>query len=154
MSAHHAEPFPKSALWCAGVLLTLSIIAAGAGRIQHLTSKPVDPLRGARVTKSAELGFADARDGSVVVRDAGTGRLLQVLKPGQGGFVRGVMRGLARERRSLGQGPAQPFRLILADQGALWLRDEATGRMIDLNSFGSENRGAFLSLLSSDRVRS
>ena len=81
-----------------------------------------------------------------------------VLSPGdlkdKRGFVRGVMRGLARDRISRHIGEAPPFRLSQARDGELWLQDTATGRLIDLESFGVTNRAAFLDLLHSAEARS
>jgi putative photosynthetic complex assembly protein len=57
------------------------------------------------------------------------------------------MRGMARERRMNGIGPALPFELTQWANGALTLRDPATGRAIELGSFGATNRAAFARFL-------
>ena len=60
-----------------------------------------------------------------------------MIEPGQQtGFIRGVMRGLARERRMRGIGDAPPFNLSLWRDGELSLTDSATGRSIELTAFG------------------
>ena len=154
MSAIDSEPFPRPALICAGVLLTLSLAAAAGGRLLHATGAPPEPATASADVLAAQLRFADGPDGSVRVSDAGDGRIVSTVKPGEGGFVRGVIRGLAhdRMRRKITSGP--PFRLTLAKGGALRLTDEATGREIDLNAFGADNRQAFVDLLQADRGRS
>ena len=74
--------------------------------------------------------------------------IVSVIEPGQQtGFIRGVMRGLARDRRSRGIGNAPPFNLTLWRDGELSLTDSATRRSIELTAFGSTNRAAFAALL-------
>jgi putative photosynthetic complex assembly protein len=66
---------------------------------------------------------------------------------GTNGFVRGVLRGLARERRLNDVGAQPPFQLTRWSDGRLSLDDPATGRRIDLVAFGPTNAGAFAQLL-------
>ncbi|HVF93642.1 MAG TPA: photosynthetic complex assembly protein PuhC [Sphingomonas sp.] len=97
---------------------------------------------------SRDLRFLDRADGAVVIEDVRTGKIASVIRPGEKtGFIRGVMRGLARERRSRGIGDAPPFDLTLWRDGELSLTDSATGRSIELTAFGSSNRAAFAALL-------
>ena len=63
------------------------------------------------------------------------------------GFVRGVMRGLARDRRARGIDNRPPFTLTLWRDGELSLTDTATGRTIELSAFGPTNRATFAALL-------
>jgi putative photosynthetic complex assembly protein len=95
------------------------------------------------------LRFSDETDGSIRVQNAKTGQRVATIQPGSGGFVRGVMRGLARDRISRHIGEAPPFRLSQAQDKRMTLEDTATGRVIDLESFGSGNRDSFLQLLAS-----
>lgn len=91
------------------------------------------------------LRFIDAPDKSVQVLDADTGvEVYRVV--GEAGFVRGILRGMARERRRLGKGPEQPFELSL-DGGLLTLRDLATGGHVELTAFGPTNAGDFARML-------
>ncbi len=143
MSAMDAEPFPRGALIAAAALLGLSIVATAAVRLVRITApSPVAAPRAAPVA-SVDLAFADQTDGSVSVRDSHTGALVATLSPGTNGFVRGVLRGLAHDRMTRHIGAAPPFRLTELDRGRLFLRDTATGREIDLQSFGVDNRDAF-----------
>ena len=59
----------------------------------------------------------------------------------------GKMRGMARERHMRGVGMAPPFTLTLWKNGTLSLEDKATGRSIEIGSFGPDNRAAFAALL-------
>jgi putative photosynthetic complex assembly protein len=83
-------------------------------------------------------------DKSVQVLDADRAEVYRVV--GEAGFVRGILRGMARERRRLGKGPEQPFELSL-DAGLLTLRDLATGGQVELTAFGPTNAGAFARML-------
>ena len=66
---------------------------------------------------------------------------------GANGFLRGTLRGLARERKRQGVGAEQPFRLIGRADGRLTLEDPATGRRVDLESFGPTNAAVFAQML-------
>jgi hypothetical protein len=61
------------------------------------------------------------------------------------------MRNLVHERRSNGLGPAAPFRVAASSDGRLILEDRATGRLIELEAFGSTNAGVLASFLGDHR---
>ncbi len=147
MSALDHEPFPKGALVAAFALVGLSLLATTAVRLARITSPaPVAAEQGTPVA-SVDLWFNDQTDGSIRVRSAKTGQTISTIKPGEGGFVRGVMRGLAHDRIRRHIGDAPPFRLSQARNGQMTLEDTATGRVIDLESFGVGNRDSFMQLL-------
>lgn len=103
--------------------------------------------------QSRRLRFFDRADGAVVIHDVTLGKTASVIEPGQEtGFIRGVMRGLARERRMHGIGDGPPFTLTLWQDGQLSLTDSATGRSIEMTAFGSSNRAAFAALLPKARA--
>lgn len=108
----------------------------------------------ALVVLSCELRFEDGPAGSVLVYSAPDGALLQTFESGTGSFVRGVLRSMTRERRSLQASPEKPFRLARHADGALTIRDEATGRLMVLNAFGPTNAGVFARLLDASQVDS
>lgn len=149
---HHNETLPKAALMGAGGLILITLAVTGAVAV-GLMPGPVtaDAQRQAEhMAKRAErdLLFLDQPDGSVLIRDAGRGETASVIEAGsKTGFIRGVMRGLARDRHMRGLDASPPFRLTLWDNQRLSLRDMATGRVIELNGFGDTNRAAFLALL-------
>jgi putative photosynthetic complex assembly protein len=99
-----------------------------------------------------ELRFEDRSDGSIAVFDGKTGAEVDAVT-GQAGFIRGTLRGLARERRARGLGPEQPFQLIGRADGRLTLSDPATGRTVDLESFGPVNAGVFAQMLDTHSAR-
>ena len=82
-------------------------------------------------------------------RCAAAARVIDTVAPGTNGFLRGTMRGLARERKRQGIGPELPFRLIGRADGRLTLEDPGTGRRVDLESFGPTNAAVFAQLMAS-----
>lgn len=152
MSHDHANTLPRGALALCGAIVGLSLAATTAVRLGGIapSASPV-LLRAAEhvaPVASRDLRFVDRADGAVVITDVTDGRPAGMVAPGStSGFIRGVMRGLARDRhmRGLGDGPA--FRLTEWHDGELSLTDLATGRAIELSAFGSTNRAAFAALL-------
>lgn len=138
------RPFPRGPLVGAGALVLLTILLAATARFTGLGTTEVET---ASPVESRDLRFEDRADGSVVVLEAKDGTLVERLAPGTNGFVRGVMRGLARERKLEGIGDEKPFRLTLWDDGRLSLLDTATGREIQLVSFGQTQFEVFAEML-------
>lgn len=137
-------PFPRGPLIAAALLISFTIAAAAIGRITGI-GKTTEP-DAATVTERS-LRYEDRPDGSIVVLDGRDESLITILAPGTNGFMRGTLRGLARERKSRGIGAEQPFELIARADGRLTLIDPATDRRIDLESFGPTNAAAFAQLL-------
>ncbi len=153
MTAHsHADMLPRGTLVTAAALVLFALGAVAIMRIAHVpaSASPL-ALRAANhmvPVASRNLRFIDRADGAVLIEDADSGGTASVIAPGQQtGFIRGVMRGLARERRMHGIGNQPPFNLSLWRDGELSLTDSATGRSIELTAFGSTNRASFAVLL-------
>lgn len=145
------DHFPKVALWGAAVLVTAAIVFAAAGRQQATSSVSASATFDLTRPTAVELGFRDREDGGVAVLDGSSGAEIATLAPGTNGFVRGVMRGLARERRLHGLDHTRPFRLARWPDGHMTLEDTATGRLIELASFGITNQAAFGALWAAAR---
>ncbi len=154
MSALDHEPFPRGALIAVAALVGLSLVATTAVRLVRISTPAPVAVAPPAPAASADLRFSDQADGSIQVRNSRTDRVVATIQPGVGGFVRGVMRGLARDRISRHIGEAPPFRLSQARDGRMSLEDTATGRVIDLESFGAGNRDSFVRLLNSPGARS
>lgn len=153
MSHVHQNPIPEGALTLMGLIVVTALTVTTGARVFQLppAAQPA-ALRaadgGAVRVSERRLRFADRADGAVVVTDAATGRTVAVQAPNSNsGFIRGVLRGFARERRMRGLGPAAPFTLTLWQNGQLSFADPATGRIAELGGFGETNRATFLSLL-------
>ncbi len=138
------RPFPRGPLFGAGALVVLALMSAAMSRFTGLGTMTVDE---ANAVVSRDLRFEDRSDGAVAVLGAKDHKVVEILPPGTNGFVRGVLRGLARERKSEGIGTEPPFRLTQWDDGRLSLEDSATGRRIELVSFGQTQFDVFAQLL-------
>jgi putative photosynthetic complex assembly protein len=153
MSAIDHEPFPKGALFAAGSLIALSLIAAAVGRYQNL-NPPADAVISAPVPNQVlKLRFRDEPDGSVIVSNADTGATLDVISPGEDAFIRAVMRGFVRDRKLRKIGAEVPFNLSLYPNKRLTMSDPTTGKEIDLRAFGPTNEGAFARFLEIPEAR-
>ncbi|MGJ3649117.1 photosynthetic complex assembly protein PuhC [Sphingomonas sp. GlSt437] len=148
----HDPTVPPGALIAAGVLVVSVIATAGFMRLAQVPAAATPALVRAAdhavPVTTRVLSFADRADGGVAITDVTSGRLVRAIEPGeQQGFIRGVMRGMARDRKLRGIGAAQPFTLTLWQDGQLSLIDRTTGRALELGGFGETNRQAFLALL-------
>lgn len=141
---HVAQNIPRGVLIGAAVMIGLTIALSSAAR---LTGIGTTHMPEAAAVESRRLHFADQRDGSIAVTDATTGGMVAVVPPGTNGFLRGTLRGLARERKrqDIDAGPA--FNLVRWADGRLTLEDPTTHRVVDMGAFGPTNSGAFAELL-------
>jgi putative photosynthetic complex assembly protein len=149
----HEQTMPKGALTAALLLVVTALALTTLVKVGVLSREAIPAVARSEAhiapTVVRQLTFTDRGDGAVVVRDVNTGETVRVLVDGVpgNGFVRGVMRGMARERHIRGVGMAPPFTLTLWKNGTLSLEDKATGRSVELGSFGPDNRAAFAALL-------
>ena len=155
----HADMLPRGTLVIAGALVVFALTATTIVRVAHIppSASPALMRQAEHIApvRSRLLRFTDRADGAVVIEDVGHGVIASVIEPGQQtGFIRGVMRGLARDRHARGIGSRTPFDLTLYRDGELSLTDTATGRSIELTAFGSANRASFAALLDSKAPRS
>jgi putative photosynthetic complex assembly protein len=144
MSQHvHTQSVPKFALVGAALLMTLTLAVAGfskAGRDER-REQPGPALA------AVELRFEDRPNGSIAVLDAFTGKETSLVPAGTNGFIRGVLRGMFRERKLEAMGRDGHFRLSREANGRLMLEDLGTHRRVDLDAFGPTNSAAFADLL-------
>ncbi len=141
-AAHHDPMIPRGAIVAMGAIALFAFVAAGAVRLSGVEVREPD----AAAVETRALRFEDLPDGSIAVIDPRDGARIDTVS-GEQGFLRGVLRGLARERKRSELGPEQPFELIGRADGRLTLRDPATGRLVDLESFGPTNAAVFARLL-------
>jgi len=138
------RPFPRGALLGAAALLAFTLVAALVGRT---TGAGITRPAPGTAVEARDLRFEDRADGAVIVLDARTGQVVEVLPAGTNGFARGVLRSLARERRLHSVGAEPPFRLMRRSDGRVALEDPTTGRRIDLEAFGPTNAQVFMRLV-------
>ncbi len=138
--------FPRAPLFALGALVAATIVAVTTVRLTGVgfVHVPVAPTVVVR-----EFRFEDRPDGSIVVLDASGQHLVHTVAPATNGFLRGTMRGLARERSRQGIGRELPFRMVGHSDGKLTLEDPGTGRRVDLGSFGPTNAAVFANIMAS-----
>ena len=119
------------------ILLLVFINSRDLSKVREPDASPAQVL---------QLRFEDRPDGSIAIIDYKTGKQIDAVQ-GEAGFVRGTLRGLAQERKRRGLDSGPPFELIYRADGRLTLSDTATGRMVDLESFGPTNAGSFYRLI-------
>jgi len=149
-SGENSGQVPLAVIWGCGLLLTAAIAmtalstAPERGKVETLSGET------SAVTHSRLFTASDQPDGTVLVRDATSGRVLEVVDRDSNGFIRGALRGLARERGMQGIGSGEPFRLRLWEDGTLVLDDPSTGHLVALNAFGKDNAQAFAKYLQTE----
>ena len=142
------EMVPTILLQAMATLIVCALLIVGYAR---LTDRPLEAMPAfADTTPVARerhiLIDADGTTGAARVLGA-DGSVLADFGADEGGFVAGVQRALAFERRRQGVDPALPVRLVLFEGGQLSLRDDATGWRAELVGFGADNAAVFAALL-------
>ena len=141
---HHSDVLPRPALIAAGVMIALVITGAAISRLSGVS----DSAPTAAPVMSRDLLFRDRADGAIVVFDArDTSQPIQVVAPETNGFLRGTMRGLARQRIRQDADRDIPFRLTQWADNRLTLEDPTTHRTVELEAFGATNELVFARLL-------
>lgn len=128
-----------------GISMVLLLVFINSRNLSQVREPDAAP------TKVLQLRFEDRPDGSIAVINYKTGQEIDSIQ-GEAGFVRGTLRGLAQERKRRGLDSGPPFELIYRADGRLTLFDTATGRMLDLESFGPTNAGTFFKLFNASQA--
>lgn len=148
---NHDPTVPRGALVGAALLLMFVIALTGAVRFGFIprSADPSVTRAAANVMPAQErsLRFIDRSDGAVVVSDANSGDTVAVIPFGQGGFLRATMRRMAKVRIAAGIGTEPPFTLIRWKNGALSLKDPATGGDAEIYGFGPDHTKIFADML-------
>jgi putative photosynthetic complex assembly protein len=139
---HRDRALPWGVAGLAGIVL-LVLVAVLTARLTGF--EPAQPALGA-VVETRTLGFRDASGGVVEIYDWDSGEDIARYGPGEGSFLRGVMRSLVRQRRGTAT-TADAFVLERYDDGRLIISDPGTGERIDLVAFGPDNAAVFALLL-------
>jgi putative photosynthetic complex assembly protein len=143
-AATHTSPVPAIPLVFAIALICSALAVAIGARLSDVGTTHLDYTR---PTATRDLLFEDASNGAVLVKDANSGQQIGEIVPGNDGFVRAVMRNLARERLIAGGTKTMPFTLTRWDNGRLTIADPATGQKMELVGFGASNEKAFAKFL-------
>lgn len=149
----HENTVPGPALAAALALVVACLGLATAASLGFVDREAVPDVARAEANVGAvaerSIRFADREDGTVLVSDADDDAQIAVIdaETQSGGFVRGVMRSMARERRMHAIGAEPPFTLTLWEDGSLSLADTVTERQVELGAFGADNRAVFIAML-------
>jgi putative photosynthetic complex assembly protein len=135
-------------LWAGGiVVLTLAAAAPLFLSEDPGPSAPIGEAGAGRTTAAVlTLIFEEDAGGTLRVLEAGSGREIRVLAPGEGGFLRGVMRPLRRERARMGAPDNAPYRLERWSDGSLTLADSSASLFLELAAYGATSVEAFAAL--------
>ena len=133
-------------------IFALLLFALGSATLARVTGVGASRVTTTAAIETRDLTFTDGERGSVLVFDAAEQRLIDTLAPGSNGFVRVVLRGLARERKLGDIGAEPPFRLTRHADGRLMLTDPSTQRQVDLAAFGDANARSFARLMTVGRT--
>ncbi|MFM7084457.1 MAG: photosynthetic complex assembly protein PuhC [Hyphomicrobium sp.] len=132
--------FPKAPLFGGAILIAWSLAFAALAR---WTDVGATRLELSPQVQSIDLIFKDLPEGHIGITNAGTSKMIADLHPGHSGFVRVVLRSLAKDRLVRNFGSEQPFRLSRLKDGSSTLTDMATGEVVTLTAFGAGNARAF-----------
>ena len=133
------------ALFIASMLAVVVLLIAS-----YVQSGKIEPQVDAGVVAKKTLHFRDLPNGAVGVVSAESGQMIAQVE-GQAGFVRGILRALARDRRIRQISSDDAFELVSRSDGRLTLTDLATKNRIDLESFGKDNAAEFAAFLNNTR---
>lgn len=136
--------FPKAPLYAVFAIIVFTLVSV---TIVQLTGTGGTPRSTATAAKVRDLRFVDRNDGSVAIIDMASNAEVGELAKDEEGFVRGILRSMARERRANGVGNEPPLRLTRRTDGTVFLLDPSTGRDIELDAFGHTNEASFERLL-------
>jgi putative photosynthetic complex assembly protein len=130
------------------IVASLAVIVMLVG--SYVQSGKQEPQADAQVIAKKTLYFRDLPNGAVGVISADNGQMIAQVE-GQAGFVRGILRALARDRRMRQISSDVAFELVSRSDGRLTLIDLATNSRIDLESFGKDNAAEFAAFLNTAR---
>ncbi|MBA4051358.1 MAG: photosynthetic complex assembly protein [Erythrobacter sp.] len=141
----------RAPLMLMGGIVAISLVLTASVTLGFLPrqSVPSEARAAAGIGAAQErtLRFFDEADGTVRIEDGATGEVLGRHGVGEGGFIRATVRSLVHQRRIRGIGPEVAFTLTEWQNGNLTLADPATGRSIEVSSFGPDNRAVYQNLL-------
>lgn len=139
---------PRGFLIAAVGLIIVSMVMALTARVTNIgAARAVAPT----TIETVDLRIEDRDEGQLAVIDARSDRVLKIVPPGQDGFIRVAISGLAFDRRARGVASSEHFRLGRAQDGSYWLHDLATGRFLQLEAFGHVNAKSFAQFLPTGR---
>ena len=130
-----------------GALGALVVFALAAVALARLAGVDPDQSLGGTPVETRTLVFLDRADGAIQVVDGASGADVALLAPGEDNFIRGVLRGLVRNRKAKNVPVDAPLELQRHADGRVVLYDPATDEDMLLRAFGADNAATFARLL-------
>jgi putative photosynthetic complex assembly protein len=140
-----SKPIPRSILAAGSGLLLVALVLTflsartGVGRVEVATVASDAPVA------QLSISFVTTQSGEIRI-EGDDGTVLTSLAPGEGGFLRGIVRPLRRERERYHAPLDEPFVLTRHASGALVLSDPTTDLHVDIAAFGATSMEHFLQL--------
>jgi putative photosynthetic complex assembly protein len=141
---HHDRDPLRKPMMAVGAMLLAVVVLVAVVRIGKVTGGAEEP--GSPVVAQLSFVVEDAADGSVRLIDRANGRELTVIAPEGEQFFRSIRQVMRRERTRNGGGE-ESLTLRRRADGAVEFLDEASGFILDVRSFGSQNDRFFSELL-------
>lgn len=130
------RPFPRLPLFGA---LALILFAIGATIFGQATGIGVVKTGQSQPLIIRDIIFDERANEEIAVIDGHSRQAIEVIAPEADGFIRGMLRGMSRDRRVRGAAVDAPYRLIRWNDGRVTLSDTTSGLRIDLKAFGQSN---------------
>ena len=138
------------------IFLLLALVGLGWALIsvnnEGYQGPPEKPV--SNIVASVTLAVLDGDNGAVKVLTAFDSSEVRTYGPGEGSFLRGVIRTLVRERAARNIESAPTFDLELTDRGGLILVDQTTGYWIAIEAFGPTSYQEFRAIFDQANQRS
>jgi putative photosynthetic complex assembly protein len=128
--------FPRWFLIGIGALLLATVGFAAFGR---LTGYGITRVAETPILGSVDIWYEDQDNKTMLVRRVSDNAILEVLPADGGGFMRGVVRSLFRQRLLANKERTLPFRLAQREDRKYFILDMSTGTKIELDGFGPSN---------------
>ena len=142
----HVDNIPRPLLL--GLLSLVLISLAGVTALRLAGVEPISQPPELARAETDLVVLEERPGGGVALRDPVSGVALAELAQGEDGFVRGVMRALARVRMQHSVPDDAPVQLVRWTNGKLSLIDPGSGWRIELQGFGQTNLETFAHLMS------
>lgn len=146
MDPHDGKEFPKGVLYAAGALVLFSLTVAFVGRATGIGTQSLPVADAVQVF---EVRFVDHGAEGLEMRSARSGELLSVLRTGEDGFIRGLLRSMNRTRKLEGQAQDAPFQFTRWSDGRVSVHDPSTDDTIQVMGFGATHSHTIQRLMAS-----
>lgn len=148
-----SRPIPVWVLLAGSGLLLIAIVVTTFSSRTGLGRVPVDDIAAEQVVaQELAISFVTTAEDEIRILGGPGNHVLTMLAPGEGGFLRGIVRPLTRERVRFDVPLEEPYLLQRIGPGSLVLRDPATDLLVDIAAFGPTSIEQFQQLFAAAEV--